>query len=383
MKSTMALTATVSMPRSECPICGKTFARQSHLERHQETHRASPRWTCPHCDNSYTRRYDVFTPQISQDLQSLSMVAANDDCDAYRDALNRHLPRCASGGTEARIPSTRINRACEACSTRKVRCSRGEPCQRCAELDISCHYLVHGSARRQSMHPSIQPENMSALPQLGSESIDRHSEHEDVPPVLDHQHGPSGVDEHNSVGADDHHFFLDPGDPNPWLSWEWTEPPWNILESAPSMPTDVSSEQATFVGSHSGDGVDSQGTHSGRRLASIIDARLDPVEHHRQSIVAYLQKSPDSVGRADNLRWLAQAQFPLLLKTYFTRHHRHTPIIHLPTFDIVACPTSLIFALVLVAASYIPKLGLRARNVIAMAKCAYRFAIESDEVSHI
>ncbi|PIA80071.1 hypothetical protein CB0940_12215 [Cercospora beticola] len=77
--------------------------------------------------------------------------------------------------------------------------------------------------------------------------------------------------------------------------------------------------------------------------------------------------------------WLSCAPLSLFLKTYFTRHHRHTPIIHLPTFNIVDCPTGLVFALTLIAAAYVPNLGLRARDVVRLLDCARTLTMVSDK----
>lgn len=173
-------------------------------------------------------------------------------------------------------------------------------------------------------------------------------------------------------------------DINPWLSWEWADLPWNFLGSDPCVPSDISHEQITDVDLSSILHVPlggSPGTTSTARdaAAAIIDAKVDPAEHHRRIIIAYLQRFP--AGQGENVRWLFQTRLPFLLKTYFTHHHRHTPIIHLPTFDIVACPSPLIFTISLIAASYIPQLGLRSPNIIGLAKCAYQFALDADEVS--
>jgi hypothetical protein len=63
------------------------------------------------------------------------------------------------------------------------------------------------------------------------------------------------------------------------------------------------------------------------------------------------------------------------------RHHRHTPIIHLPTFNVSETATSLIFALALVAASYTPSLGLRAKDIMSLIQFAYRLTLDSDQVN--
>lgn len=126
-----------------------------------------------------------------------------------------------------------------------------------------------------------------------------------------------------------------------------------------------------------GDTINTQSSDASARVARIIDAKLDPMEHHRQAIATYLDQSNT---RSSNRQWLARGQFPLLLKKYFKRHHRHTPSIHLPTFSIVECPTSLMFALALIAASYVPTLGLRAKDIVTPSGYAYHPAVMADEL---
>lgn len=185
-------------------------------------------------------------------------------------------------------------------------------------------------------------------------------------------------DHHVSVSPDQQLTLSEPEGLNPWLSWDWDELSRDILESipfTPTLPSQFADAAILELGTYANRPV-----NVGTSVADIINAKIDPVENHRQCIVAFLDQATPHSASSGNLQWLAQGRFPLLLKTYFTRHHRHTPIIHLPTFDIVACPTSLIFALALVAASYIPSLGLRARDVPGLVKCAYQMTVESDEV---
>lgn len=183
----------------------------------------------------------------------------------------------------------------------------------------------------------------------------------------------------------------------PWLSWEWADLSWNFLDSDAYVSSDFSHEHITDVVDLSSivhvpplDGSPGTTTSTtgstianttarAAAAAAIIDAKVDPAEHHRQIIITYLQRFP--AGQGENVHWLLQTPLPFLLKTYFTHHHRHTPIIHLPTFDIVACSPPLTFAISLIAASYIPQFGLCAQNIIELAKCAYQFALEADEVS--
>ena len=188
-------------------------------------------------------------------------------------------------------------------------------------------------------------------------------------------------------------YLFDALDANMWLSWGWCEP-WHELGSASSMPFFVDPVTESFgsiVSDAQAPAADDQSLAVGIDVAAadldsprdafakVIDARIDPLEHHRRAIVAYIKASSASPV-PERTRWLGRSHFPRLLKTFFLRQHRHTPIIHLPTFNVVTAPTSIVFAIALMAASYIPKLGLVAADTIALAETAYTFALKMDEV---
>lgn len=110
-------------------------------------------------------------------------------------------------------------------------------------------------------------------------------------------------------------------------------------------------------------------------------AQLDPLEHHRSKIIAYLEvNGPDTTPA---LAFFRTQTLGLIMNTYFLRHHRHTPIIHLPTWSITSCSTSLVLAMSLITASYMPSLGLRSRHMRSLLQVAYSFVITNDEVSAI
>lgn len=109
-----------------------------------------------------------------------------------------------------------------------------------------------------------------------------------------------------------------------------------------------------------------------------MNARLDPLEPHRQMIVRHINKQLGNVQQTQR-PWLDRDQFPLLIRTYSVRHHRHTPIIHLPTFNVVDSPTFLVFAMALIAASYVPTAGLRTAEIIQLVKIAGVLIEETDQ----
>lgn len=190
-------------------------------------------------------------------------------------------------------------------------------------------------------------------------------------------------------------FALGPIDPNLWLSWNWNDPMWDIPDSTPfAFNRHMAGDQATLDENYLGvagttplNGIDNsltsaaishgQDTASGDPFLHIMNARLDPLESHRQIIVRHLNKQPGSVQQAHR-PWLDRDQFPLLIKTYFVRHHRHTPIVHLPTFNVVDSPTFLVFAMALIAASYVPTAGLRTADILQLVKIASMLIEETD-----
>jgi len=176
-------------------------------------------------------------------------------------------------------------------------------------------------------------------------------------------------------------------DGNPWLSWSWADPEWDVLEFLPPAPVPNAAESSI---EHANDiqldqFQDGEVQHIEKRLrcsiSSMVDAKIDPLENHRQAILAHLETASFFTGRDKLSHWLSRSEFPALLKTYFMRHHRHTPIIHLATFSIAETTTPLIYAMALMAAAYTPSLRLRANDIVFLIQSAYKLALDAAEVS--
>jgi hypothetical protein len=316
----------------------------------------------------------------------------------HRDALNRHLTRCKSAHAGARVRSSHLNRACVACSERKIKCSGETTCQRCAAMQLACTYAYHGSTGEpQGVSPSSPRESMEPEPHnlMSPQSSEGGYQERDLSVAVDtvatQQFSPAATSNHEGTTNPDDSQCSDTMDVMPWLSWDWTEQmsanPADVTVSLWSMP-DRASDQLLSIGdswSVGGDGVAPDGPVDDcyaslqASTTSIVNSKLDPVEHHRNKIIEHLQNQPH-MARKHRKHWLERDNFQVLLKTYFNRHHRHTPIIHLSTFNIVSCPTSLVFAIALIAASYMPRLGLRTADTLALAETAYALALYSDEV---
>ena len=102
---------------------------------------------------------------------------------------------------------------------------------------------------------------------------------------------------------------------------------------------------------------------------SIAMSRIDPLEAHRLTINQHLLHS-GSVLRED-VAWLTPHNVREMVYCYFRHFHRHTPIIHLPTWDIATTPSSLLLAMILLGAMYSDNSetnGLHARRIAPEAK---------------
>ncbi|WYZ38067.1 hypothetical protein EsH8_II_001573 [Colletotrichum jinshuiense] len=105
--------------------------------------------------------------------------------------------------------------------------------------------------------------------------------------------------------------------------------------------------------------------------------QLDPLEYHRTAIVEYL--SVDCSDVPEILSLFKSQTISMILNTYFLRHHLHTPIIHLPTFNVASASTSLVLAMSFVTASYTLSLGLQPSHVQSLLVAAYRFVTKNDQ----
>ncbi|KAF2183541.1 hypothetical protein K469DRAFT_582769 [Zopfia rhizophila CBS 207.26] len=96
--------------QNRCDICHRTFARHEHLIRHLGSHTREKPFRCSTCGKHFGRQ----------------------------DILNRHL---TSHKEEAEGVRPRGSmRACSECASSRIRCSRGVPCKRCSERDLTCEY---------------------------------------------------------------------------------------------------------------------------------------------------------------------------------------------------------------------------------------------------
>ncbi|KAI1157616.1 hypothetical protein F5B18DRAFT_669254 [Nemania serpens] len=93
-----------------CSQCPSSFKRPENLKRHQRGHDDHSRFTCQICDKSFSRS----------------------------DILGRHA--AIHDRRERQNENPQRRRACRECARVRERCSRGEPCRRCAIKALHCLY---------------------------------------------------------------------------------------------------------------------------------------------------------------------------------------------------------------------------------------------------
>lgn len=83
---------------------------------------------------------------------------------------------------------------------------------------------------------------------------------------------------------------------------------------------------------------------------SIAMTKIDPLETHRLTINQHLLRT-GTISKED-IAWLSPHTIREMVFCFFKHFHRHTPIIHLPTWDISTTPSGLLLSMILLGAVY-------------------------------
>ncbi|KLU90764.1 hypothetical protein MAPG_10615, partial [Magnaporthiopsis poae ATCC 64411] len=121
----------------ECPTCGKTYQRSSHLRRHEMTHGGDTGFHCPFCHKVFARR----------------------------DVCRKHSLQCPSKGTQADPPLAKRGqkpRACDGCFRSRLACDNDHPCSRCRTRGVECSYARLLSSPRADLAGSGSNSNSMA-----------------------------------------------------------------------------------------------------------------------------------------------------------------------------------------------------------------------------
>ncbi|KAM5374830.1 hypothetical protein ACJZ2D_006324 [Fusarium nematophilum] len=110
--------------------------------------------------------------------------------------------------------------------------------------------------------------------------------------------------------------------------------------------------------------------------AGIALVQISPLEAHRACILAFLQEANQRSSRWE--QWFSLGNMSLFLRSYFRFFHQHTPLLHLASFNITTCKTSLVLAMVLMGAMYTEDLESNGPEARRLCQLAETFAWASD-----
>ncbi|CAM1509685.1 Fc.00g000200.m01.CDS01 [Cosmosporella sp. VM-42] len=126
---------------AQCEFCGRCFARNEHLTRHQRIHTGERPFHCPHCRAGF-QRPDVLAKHI-QKLHRREGSAG--DTSPQRPNERQHKPK----------DRERSRLACDQCRKRKLKCNNVRPCGSCQSKLLTC--TVSSSSRPPGRPRNIVP----------------------------------------------------------------------------------------------------------------------------------------------------------------------------------------------------------------------------------
>lgn len=104
--------------------------------------------------------------------------------------------------------------------------------------------------------------------------------------------------------------------------------------------------------------------------------QISPLETHRRQILKYLGRSCPGSRAWDH--WMTVDNMTLFIREYFSFFHQHTPLLHLPSWNVATSSTRLIFSVVLMGAMYHGDLEIRRSEARMLCRVARSFAWMSD-----
>lgn len=150
-------------------------------------------------------------------------------------------------------------------------------------------------------------------------------------------------------------------------------------EASPSQQ--FISPEATMVSPYdiemgSGGGSGQSGTARFHLPRGMSLMQISPLDAHRLQILKFLHESNQGSRRWD--QWLSLDNVSLFIHSYFKSFHQHTPLLHLPFWNITATSTRLIFAMILMGAMYSGDLKSNGAEALQLSQMAQTFAWTSD-----
>jgi len=279
--------------------------------------------------------------------------------------MYRHHNTCQAahdaGFRRGIVPKKSKRRSCERCSRLKCKCDDDSPCGRCAAAGVECNRAIGRSSQGQT---PIVEEDLTNIHLLAHHASQTPKEILS-PAVISPEALPNSMNTSQSVtfqDAFDHAIGNSDGDENINL-FDWSLFDTNIGNMDNLLPdTDeilremfktLNNPQTNALHVDSGviipdPTVDEQ--LCDWNLVSIAMNKIDPLETHRLTINQHLLRA-GTISEED-IAWLSPHKVREMVYCFFRHFHRHTPIIHLPTWDISTTPSSLLLSMILLGAVY-------------------------------
>ncbi|KAE8370813.1 hypothetical protein BDV27DRAFT_119079 [Aspergillus caelatus] len=338
-----------------CGSCHTGFSTSTHLRRHEQSHFPGQRHGCYFCDRLYPRK----------------------------DTARRHAKVCAKRRGRPLPPTQRKGKprkSCDQCADKKTSCDGESPCGNCKSNAIKCGYSrllfpFQQEATKPKENPSPPSRNSpdrllkARIPFLLRYYDDNNTVLDLIPaleagrPKVDHSSTPSshlGETASEQLKATEG-FLEEPSLDEPHFMWS------------------SSIESDNYVINHRADSVPTN-----HQQSDNLSLRIHELVQNLKPF-ATCTKSQAHLRNAVDQDLFSAANVRLFERLYVQRHHRHCPIIHIPTFQAESATLPLLLAIFLGGSlhSYPRDTCSLAVDCIDMAE-AYMFSLPifNTEIKH-
>lgn len=305
--------------------------------------------------------------------------------------MYRHHNTCQAaheaGYRRGTTPKKSKRRSCERCSRLKCKCDDQSPCARCAAAGVECQRSV-----AKPPMPAIE-EDLTNIHLLAHHAAQTPKEVLS-PSVVSPEVFPNSIPTTQLQFQD--HFQQNNAplttDEDVLFDWELFDTNFGTMDKLlpdtdavlHEMFKTLNHPQANTFQVDSGaiipdDTVDEQ--LCDWNAISIAMNKIDPLETHRLTINQHLLRMGD-ISRED-IAWLSPHTVREMIYCFFRHFHRHTPIIHLPTWDIATTPSSLLLPMILLGAVYSDNPERNAPPARRLAQEAKSLIYKLDPVCHL
>jgi Fungal specific transcription factor domain/Fungal Zn(2)-Cys(6) binuclear cluster domain len=310
-----------------------------------------------------------------------------------RDVMYRHHNTCQAahdaGYRRGTVAKKSKRRSCERCSRLKCKCDDQSPCTRCVAAGVECHREVI----KQPPPPVLEEEELAGIHLLAHHAAQTPKEVLSPAAVMTADNFSTAISTSQSIPFPDpfQQETVIPLNNDESILFDWGLFDANIGTMDTLLPdTDEILREMFKTLNHpqtnplQGDPgailpdptVDEQ--LCDWNSVSIAMNKIDPLESHRLTINQHLLRYGTD---KEDIAWLSPKAVREMLYCYFRHFHRHTPIIHLPTWDISTTPSSLLLTMILLGAVYSDKPDLNYPHARRIAPAAKELIYKLDPVS--